>query len=112
MRKKIYYVDMSAIESGKDLCPFETLVRHNLLTTQDWDRLFTWMDIELALEALSDYERRCLVSSLIEGYTQEEIAARLHVSQEAVMKQIKKAKRKMRNILAEGYKTPPKCTHK
>ncbi len=109
-RKKIYYMDMAAVEYGKNLSRLERLAHERLLTTRDWDRLFIWMDIDLALELLNDYEYHCFFANLIEGYSKEEIASCLKVSRQAVLKQIKRAKRKIRNFLKEGYETPPKCT--
>ncbi len=103
-------MDMAAVEFGKNLSRLERLAHERLLTTRDWDRLFFWMDMGLALECLTDYECHCLVANLIEGYSKEEIAVRLKVSRQAVLKQIKQAKRKLRNFLREGYETPPKCT--
>lgn len=110
MRKKIYYVDLAAVEFGKNLSLLEQLAHERLLTTRDWDCLIFWLDIGFALEVLSDYERRCFVANAIEGYTKEEIASQLMVSRQAVLKQIKKARRKIKDFLEEGYETPPKCT--
>ena len=110
MRKKIYYMDLAAVEYGKNLSRLEQLTHERLLTTHDWDCMFFWMDMELALESLTDYECHCLVANLIEGYSKEEIASRLKVTRQAVLKQIDKAVIKIRNFLKEGYETPPKCT--
>jgi len=105
-RKKIYYMDLSAVEKGQNLTHLEQLARERLQTCRDWERLIFWMDIELAMEALSDYEAHCFVLNLIEGYTKEEIALRLKVSRQAVLKQVKKARKKIRKFLEEGYETP------
>ncbi len=50
--------------------------------------------MELALELLTDYERHCFVLSLIEGYTEVEIALKLRVSHKAISLQITKARKK------------------
>ncbi len=105
MRKKIYYMDMAAVEYGMNLSRLEQLAHERLMTTRDWDSLFFWMDIELGLRLLSDYESHCFVLNLIQGYTSKEIGLRLKVSRQSVEKQIKKAKRKIRTFLEEDYKT-------
>lgn len=109
-RKKIYYLDMDAVENGKSLNYLERMTRERIITTKDWDRLIFWMDVELALDCLNDYERHCLTANLIDGYSKEEIAADLKVSRQAVLKQIARAKIKIRFFLKEGYETPRKCT--
>ena len=103
-------MDMAAVEYGKNLSLLEQLAHERLLTARDWNCLIFWMDMEVALSLLTCYERHCLVANLIEGYTKEEIAKRLKVSRQAVLKQIKKAKAKMKDYLREGYETPGKCT--
>ena len=105
-RKKIYYMDLSAVENNEILSPIEHITRERLLTTRDWDRFIFWMDFEAALELLSNHENHCFVLSFIEGYTEEEIAIRLKIAHQTVSKKIKKAKMKIRNYLKEGYNAP------
>ena len=105
-RKKILYMDMSFVEDGVNLSKLEQLTHERLSTTRDWNRLIFWMDFHAALKLLNDYESHCIVLNLIEGYTKEEIAFQLNVSRQAVLKQIKKARIKIRNFLEEGYETP------
>ena len=76
------------------------------MTARDWDALIFWLDLEASLETLTDYQRDCFVSNLIEGYSKEDIARRLKVSRQAVLKQIQIARKKIRNFLREGYETP------
>jgi len=79
MRKKIYYMDLDAVEYGSNLSSLEQLAR----------------------------ERHCFVLSLIEGYTEVEIALKLRVSHKAISLQITKARKKITKFLKEGgYKTP------
>jgi hypothetical protein len=37
MRQKIYYVDLAAVEFGKNLSLLEQLAHERLLTTRDWE---------------------------------------------------------------------------
>ncbi len=106
MRKKIYYMDLLAIENGECHTRIQHLVKEAICTTKDWDRLIFWMDIELALALLNHYERRSFVLNFIEGFTEKEIARRHKVTQQAVSKQLKKARKIIRNFLKEAYGTP------
>ncbi len=106
MRKKIYYMDLLFVEEGKNLTRLEQLTHERLCTTRDLDSLIFWMDMEAALSLLTAYESRCFIANLIEGYTKAEIAFMLDVSPQAVLKQIKKARRKIKYFLKEGYETP------
>ncbi len=105
-RKTILYMDFSYVEEGSNLSQLEQLTHERLSTSKDWDRLIFWMDMEAALGLLSDYESRCFVLNLIEGYAEAEIAARLKIGQQMVSRKIKKAKIKIRNYLKEGYNAP------
>jgi len=105
-RKKVYYMDLTFVENGCHLNPFQQLARNRLMTTHDWDNAIFWLDLQDALEVLNDYQRDCFVSNLIEGYTKQEISDRLGVSRQAVLKQVRIARNKIRNFLSEGYETP------
>ena len=100
-------MDLLAIENGECHTHLQHLTREALYATSSWERLIFWMDMELALELLTDYERHCFVLSLVEGYTEVEIALRLRVSHKAISLQITKARKKITKFLQEGgYKTP------
>ena len=103
MRKKIYYMDMAAVENQDLLTPIEHITRERILTTRDWDSLIFWMDIELAFKLLTDYERHCFILSFIEGYTEDEIAFCLNITHQAVSKQVKKSRKKIKAFLKEAY---------
>lgn len=105
-RKKIYYMDLTAVENGTHLSRLEQLTHERLLTTRDWDARIFWWDLEDALAALNEYQRDCFIANLIEGYTKQEIADRLRVSRQAVLKQICIARKKIKKFLSEGYETP------
>lgn len=105
-RKKIYYMDLTAVENGTHLSHLEQLTHERLMTARDWDTLIFWLDIQAGLETLNDYQRDCFVSNLIEGYSKEEIAKRFKVSRQAVLKQIGMARKLLRNFLKDGYETP------
>lgn len=64
------------------------------------------LDLDASLECLNDYERDCFVANLLEGYTKKEISQKYRVTPQAILKQIKKAKRKIKQFLKEGYETP------
>lgn len=107
MRKTIIYMDLLSVEYGESFSPIEQETRERLCTRQNWDCFIFWMDIKFSLELLSDYERRCFVANLIEGYTEEEIGHKFKVSHKAISLQIKKARRKIKRFLKKGgYKTP------
>jgi len=99
-------MDLAAIEKGENLSKLQRLARERLQTAGDVDRVIFWMDFEESLKELTDYERACFVPCLVEGYTKQELADRFGVSRQAVLKQIKKARRKVKRFLAHGYETP------
>ena len=41
-RKKIYYMDLTAVENGTHLSRLEQLTHERLLTTRDWDARIFW----------------------------------------------------------------------
>lgn len=105
-RKKLIYMDLSAVEQGTHLSKFEQLTRERMASLADWDKLIFWLDLDASLECLNDYERDCFVANLLEGYTKKEISKKYRVTPQAILKQIKKAKRKIKEFLKEGYETP------
>ncbi len=105
-RKKLIYMDLSVVEQGTYLSKFEQLTRERMASLVDWDKLIFWLDLDASLESLTDYERDCFVSNLLEGYTKKEISKKYRVTPQAILKQIKKAKRKIKDFLKEGYETP------
>lgn len=105
-RKKVYYMDLTAVENGTHLSCLEQLTHERLMSSRDWNAFIFWLDFEAALETLSDYQRTCFVANLIEGYSKQDIAKHLRVTRQAVLKQIKGARKKIKKFLAEGYETP------
>lgn len=105
-RKKLYYMDLTAVENGTHLSRLEQLTHERLMTSRDWDALIFWLDLEAALETLNEYQRTCFVANLIEGYSKQDIATRLRVTRQAVLKQICIARKKIKKFLSEGYETP------
>lgn len=105
-RKKLIYMDLSSVEHGTHLTKLEQLTRERMATLVDWDKLIFWLDLDASLACLNDYERDCFVANLLEGYTKKEISRRYRVTPQAILKQIKKAKRKIKEFLKEGYETP------
>jgi len=73
------------------------------LAHQIKENLLNKLDIEEALKALTDKQRQCLILSVFEGLTEEEISQTLNISQPAVHKLIAKAKANMKKILQGGY---------
>ena len=57
------------------------------------------LDSRRAVAQLPEDQRECLLLTVVEGYTEEEVAAKIGVSRLAVHRRIKKAHEHLRNIL-------------
>jgi RNA polymerase sigma factor (sigma-70 family) len=55
------------------------------------------IDLEAALETLTDLQRRCFVEVVMNGRTQQSVADELNVTQQMVDKHIRTAKTKLQN---------------
>lgn len=103
-RKKLISVDFQNIEHGKHLSEFETVIREMLCAKNDWNALFFWMDMDAALNTLTERQRLCFSLKYISGYSEVEIAEMLQISQPAVFVHARLGKSKVKYFLSDGYK--------
>jgi len=101
-RKRIEYLDMDHVEFGTHLTVLEMRTREKLLTTRQLEAHVFWLDIEEGLKRLTTMQRKCFVAKFIEGYTEREISAGLHICRSVVHKYCETARAKMKNFLEEG----------
>jgi len=105
-RKKLYYMDLTAVECGTHLSRLEQLTHERMMTSRDWDALIFWLDLEAALASVTDKQRICFVLKYIEGFTEKEIAQNFKLAQSTVSRHLSRGRKNIRNFLSDGYKTP------
>jgi DNA-directed RNA polymerase specialized sigma24 family protein len=101
-RKRIIYVDMDHVEFGRQLTKLEARTREKLLTTRELDAHIFWLDIEEGLKGLTEMQRKCFIAKFIEGYTEREIAAGLHICRSVAHKHVEASREKMKIFLEQG----------
>jgi len=100
-KDKTYTVDFGLLEGGQPLNPFQLEVRRSAFR-DTFLKEITGIDLrDLIQKRLSRREKEA-VSFLLEGYSQEEIASMMKVSQKRVNVLIKKAIRKLKHFFHEG----------
>ena len=98
------YFDLEKIEQGKEtLSDSEMEVRANI-SHDPREAIYNNLDLKEALKTLTKKQRECFELVVEDGYTECEVAEKLHISQPAVHKLITKAKGKIINFLEGGYK--------
>lgn len=98
MRKRLRYFDLEKIEQAHEpLSPTELEVRERL-TYEVQEQLVAKLDIQAALTVLTERQKACFLL-FAEGYTEQEIAAKIGTSAGNVSTYLKAAKKKLKKIL-------------
>ena len=82
----------------------------HVLAQEDFDRLLGWLpsdSIESAIKLLTIRQRECIVLIFVDGCTEEEAAAILGVSRQAVQKNKSMGIQKLREMFHKGLQKTP-----
>lgn len=101
-KDKTYPVDMSYLEDSKN--PFNKFQQEvaRRLVRDGWEDFFTQLDFAEAIDKVLLPREKLIIQLILEGYTQEEIARKMNISQARVNTLLKRALKKIKIFYLGG----------